>query len=326
LPDPGSCRFFVTGTKIPLFVKKISIAAVLLAAFCCGRAQVTVKKDVTAYLRQLPAPPATLEDAYKNCNCVGASGTTRASGANVAAGVHDAVMADAKSMGALTNTENQQLQQAKTLYNQSQADNVKGMTKDQQLTWVQNNMQGYGNTPQAAAFAQKMQDPTEVARFKAMTPDQKLAYMKASGIDPMKGMAAPQTAVSPAADAESRQKQMQADLTSPQAGQLTGTLDGLLNGNGSAVMPNAQEKLTAMTQAYLAVLSFYERTDSAFGAAITAASYGYTGGSAQDEAVSKLSVGQTLVLYQVSQLETYLNRIYLFGAIQQGAKLHAGSH
>jgi hypothetical protein len=235
-------------------------------------------------------------------------------------------MADAKSMGALTNTENQQLQQAKTLYNQSQADNVKGMTKDQQLTWVQNNMQGYGNTPQAAAFAQKMQDPTEVARFKAMTPDQKLAYMKASGIDPMKGMAVPQTAVSPAADAESKHKQMQADLNTPQAAQLTGTLDGLLNGSGSAAISNAQEKLTAMTQAYLALLSFYQRTDSAFGAAVTAASYGYTGGSGQDEAVSKLAVGQTLVLFQVGQLETYLNRIYQFGATQQGAKLHAGSH
>jgi len=297
-----------------------------MAGFCYGKAQVTVKKDVTAYLRQLPAPPATLENAYKNCHCVSASGAVQASGANVAAGVHDAVMADAKSMGTLTNTENQQLQQAKTLYNQSQADNVKGMSKDQQLTWVQNNMQGYGNTAQAAAFAQKMQDPAEVARFKAMTPDQKLAYMKASGIDPMKGMAVPPTTVSPAADAENKQKQMQDYLNTPQVGQLTGTLEGLLSGNGTTAMPNASEKLTAMAQAYQALLSFYQRADSAYGAAMTAASYGYTGGAGQDEAVSKLAVGQALVFYQVGQLETYLNRIYQFGATQQGAKLNAGSH
>ena len=153
----GRSRSFVSSTKIPFRVKKICIATLLMAGFCYGKAQVTVKKDVTAYLRQLPAPPATLENAYKNCHCVSASGAVQASGANVAAGVHDAVMADAKSMGTLTNTENQQLQQAKTLYNQSQADNVKGMSKDQQLTWVQNNMQGYGNTAQAAAFAQNKQ-------------------------------------------------------------------------------------------------------------------------------------------------------------------------
>jgi hypothetical protein len=164
LPHPGSSRLFVSSTKLPIFVKKISIAALLMAGFCSGRAQVTLKKDVTAYFRQLPAPPATLEDAYKNCHCLSASGMVQASGANVDAGLHDAMMADAKSMGTLTNTQNQQLQQAKTLYNQSQADNVKGMTKDQQLTWVQNNMQGYGNTSQAAAFAQKMQDPAEWPR------------------------------------------------------------------------------------------------------------------------------------------------------------------
>ena len=212
-----------------------------------------LKKDVTAYFRQLPAPPATLEDAYKNCHCPGASGTVQAGGANVDAGVHNAIMADAKSMGTLTNTQNQQVRQAKTLYNQSQADNVKGMTKDQQLTWVQNNMQGYGNTAQAAAFAQKMQDPAEVARFKAMTPDQKLAYMKASGIDPMKGIAPPQTTASPAADAESKQKQMQDELGTAQAGRLTGTLDGLLTGTGTTAMSDAQAKLTAMAQAYLAL-------------------------------------------------------------------------
>lgn len=297
-----------------------------MAGFCYGRAQVTVKKDVTAYLRQLPAPPTTPEDAYKNCHCLSASGTVQAAGANVDAGLHEAIMADAKSMGTLTNTENQQLQQAKTLYNQSQADNVKGMSKDQQLTWVQNNMQGYGNTPQAAAFAQKMQDPAEVAKFKAMTPDQKLAYMKASGIDPMKGVGAPQTTVAPATDAESKQKQMQDNLNTPRAGQLTGTLEGLLSGNGASAMTNTQEKLTAMAQAYLALLSFYEGADSAYGAAMTAASYGYTGGAGQDEAVSKLAVGQILVLYQVGQLESYLNRIYQFGATQQAAKLRAGSH
>jgi hypothetical protein len=307
-------------------VKKICIAALLTAGFCYGRAQVTLKKDVTAYFRQLPAPPATLEDAYKNCHCPGASGTVQASGANVDAGVHNAIMADAKSMGTLTNTQNQQVRQAKTLYNQSQADNVKGMTKDQQLTWVQNNMQGYGNTAQAAAFAQKMQDPAEVARFKAMTPDQKLAYMKASGIDPMKGIAPPQTTASPAADAESKQKQMQDELGTAQAGRLTGTLDGLLTGTGTTAMSDAQAKLTAMAQAYLALLSLYERTDSAYGAAMIAANYGYTGDAGQDEAVNKLAVGQTLVLIQLGQLETYLNRIYQFGATQQSAKLRTGGH
>jgi hypothetical protein len=307
-------------------MKKICISALLLAGFCYGRAQVTVKKDVTAYFQQLPAPPATLEDAYKNCHCLGASGAVQASAANVAASVNDAIMADAKSMGSLTNTQTQQLQQAKTLYNQSQADNVKGMNKNQQLTWVQNNMQGYGNTAQAAAFAQKMQDPAEVAKFKAMTPDQKLAYLKANGIDPMKGVTPPQAAASPVLDAEGKQKQMQDDLNTPHAGQLTGTLEGLLNGNSTATISNAEQKLAAMAQAYLNLLSLYERVDSPYAAALMAANYGYTGDANQDEAVNKLTVGQTLVLYQVARLETYLNRIYQFGATQQSAKLRAGNH
>ena len=163
-------------------MKKISITALVLAGCLYGRAQVTVKKDVIAYFRQLPSPPATLEEAYKNCHCLTAAGSVQAGGAGVAAGVHQSITADLQSMGRLSNGEAKQVKQATALHDQAVADNVSGMSKDQQLSWVKNNMQGYGNASGDAAFAQRMRDPAELAKFKAMTPDQKLAYMRAKNL------------------------------------------------------------------------------------------------------------------------------------------------
>jgi hypothetical protein len=304
-------------------MKKIFLPVLALAAYANGQAQVTVKKDVTAYFRQLPAPPATIGDAYKNCQCVTAAGAVQANGPAVAAAVHESIMADAKLIGTLTNTENQQLQQAKTTVNQAKADNVSGMNKNDQLTWVQNNMQSYGNTAQAAAFAQKMQDPAEVAKFKAMTPAQKMAYLQANGVAPANGAVPPTQASNPVANAQATQTKMQQDLNNYQAGQYTGTLEALLAPSG-AQNGDAQQKLVAMDNAYNALLSFYRRTDSAYGLAMTAANYGYTGDAGQDKAVTELSAGQLTVLTQVGQLEEYLDRIYQYGASQQAAKLKGG--
>lgn len=303
-------------------MKKIFLLAIVLGTFARGRAQVTVKKDVAAYFSQLPAPPATIADASKNCHCTNASGVIQGNSPGVAAAVHDSILANAKAMGTLTATENQQLQQAKVTVNQANADNFNKMNKDQQLTWAQNNMQGYGNTAQGAAFAQKLQDPTEMAKFKAMTPAQKLAYLQANGIDPMKGAAAPAQAAGPAADAQSKQQKMQQDLNNYQAGQYTGTLEALLNGSQPASAADAQQKLQAMDNAYNGLLNFYRRTDSPFASALVTANYGYTGDADQDKHVTGFSAGQALILQQVGQLETYLNRIYQFGA--QAAKSQGG--
>jgi hypothetical protein len=310
-------------SKSPIHVKKIIVLALVIGSFSRGRAQVTVKKDVTTYFNQLPAPPTSIEEAYKNCHCLNGSGTVQANGPGVAGAVHASIIADAKSIGTLTGTENQQLQQAKITANQAKADNVSAMNKDQQLTWVQNNMQSYGNTAQAAAFAQKMQDPAEVAKFKAMTPAQKMAYLQANGIAPTTG-AVPQTqAGNPAANAESAQTKMQQDLNSFQAGQYTGRLEALLAPSG-AQNGDAQQKLVTMNNAYNSLLSFYRHTDSSYGLAMIAANYGYTGDSGQDKAVSALSAGQLTVLTQVTQLEGYLDRIYQYGATQQATKLKGG--
>jgi hypothetical protein len=294
-----------------------------MAAFAHSHAQVTVKKDVTAYFSQLPAPPATIGDAYTNCHCLNAAGAVQASGPGVAAAIHESLVTDAKSIGTLTGTENQQLQQAKTTANQAKADNVSGMNKNDQLTWVQNNMQSYGNTAQAAAFAQKMQDPAEVAKFKAMTPAQKMAYLQANGIAPANGAIPPTQAGNPVANAQATQTKMQQDLNNPQAGQYTGTLEVLLAASGTPT-GDAQQKLVAMDNAYNGLLSFYRRTDSAYGLAMTAANYGYTGDAGQDKAVTELSAGQVIVLTQVGQLEGYLDRIYRYGASQQATKLKGG--
>jgi hypothetical protein len=302
-------------------MKKTFLLALVLGTFARGRAQVTVKKDLTAYLNQLPAPPATVSDAYKNCHCLNATGVIQANSPGVAAAVHDSVLANAKQMGTLTATENQQLQQAKVTANQANADHVNTMTKDQQLTWAQNNMQGYGNTAQAATFAQKMQDPAEVAKFKAMTPAQKMAYLQANGVAPANGALPAPPANNVVVDAQTKQQKMQQDLNNYQAGQYTGTLEALLTQPPSAA--DAQQKLQAMGNAYNGLLAFYKRTDSPFASALIAANYGYTGGADQDKNVTGFSAGQVLIMEQVGQLETYLNRIYQYGA--QAAK-SAGSH
>jgi hypothetical protein len=230
-------------------MKKIFLPALILGAFADSHAQVTVKKDVTAYFSQLPAPPASIGDAYKNFHCLNALGVVQGNGTGVAPTIHESILADAKSIGTLTNTENQQLQQAKITANQAKADNVSGMDKNQQLTWAQNNMQGYGNTAQAAAFAQKMQDPAEVAKFKAMTPAQKMAYLQANGVAPANGMAPPAQASNPVANAQAAQSKMQQDLNNPQPGQYTSTLEALLASSGTQT-GDAQQKLTAMDNAY----------------------------------------------------------------------------
>src|SRR5580658_1406376 len=295
-------------------MKKIALFALVLGTFARGRAQVTVKKDITAYFSQLPAPPATVSDAAKNCHCTNASGVIQGNSSGVAAAVHDSILSNAKAMGTLTATENQQLQQAKATVNQANADNFNKMNKDQQLTWAQNNMQGYGNTAQAAALAQKLQDPAEVAKFKAMTPAQKMAYLQANGVDPMKAAAPPPPANNAVADAQSKQQKMQQDLNNYQAGQYTGTLEGLLNGAQPASPADAQQKLLAMANAYNGLLGFYKRTDSSFASALIAANFGYTGDADQDKNVSGFAAGQGLILQQVGQLESYLNRIYQYGA------------
>jgi hypothetical protein len=303
-------------------MKKIFLLALVLCAFARGQAQVTVRKDLTAYFSQLPAPPSNVSDAYKNCRCLNASGVIQANSPGVAAAVHDSILANAKQMGTLTATENQQLQQAKVTVNQANADNFNKMNKDQQLTWAQNNMQGYGNTAQAAALAQKLQDPAEVAKFKAMTPAQKMAYLQANGIDPMKAGAPAAPTNSAAADAQAKQLKMQQDLNNYQAGQYTGTLEGLLSGAQPASATDAQQKLQAMDNAYSGLLAFYKRTDSPFASALILANYGYTGGADQDKNVTGFSGGQVLIMEQVGQLETYLNRIYQYGA--QAAKSPGG--
>jgi hypothetical protein len=303
-------------------MKKLLLIALVLGAFARGQAQVTVRKDITVYFSQLPAPPATIADAYKNCRCTNASGVIQGNSAGVAAAVHDSILSNAKQMGTLTATENQQLQQAKVTANQANADGFNKMNKDQQLTWVQNNMQSYGNTAQAAALAQKLQDPAEVAKFKAMTPAQKMAYLQANGVDPMKAAAPAPPANNAVTDAQTKQQKMQQDLNNYQAGQYTGTLEALLNGPQSASAADAQQKLLAMNNAYNGLLAFYKRTDSSFASALVAVNYGYTGSADHDKNVTGFSAGQVLIMEQVGQLETYLNRIYQYGA--QAAKSQGG--
>ena len=314
-------------------MKKISITALVLAGCLYGRAQVTVKKDVIAYFRQLPSPPATLEEAYKHCHCLSTAGTVQAGGTGVAAGVHSSITADLQSMGKFTNGEAQQVKQATALHDQAVADNVSGMSKDQQLSWVKNNMQGYGNASGDAAFAQKMRDPAELAKFKAMTPDQKLAYMKANGLDPMKGaavakqgaspvvagpMAASPVGASPVAMAEGLQIRIQNDLAQPRANPWGAALQQLLAESWNGGAADAQRRLVAMNDNYRRLLAFYMHIDSAYGVAMTAANYGYTGDAGQDNGITKLATGQYLILNQVAQLEAFLNGIYQFGAVQAG--------
>jgi hypothetical protein len=202
---------------------------------------------VTAYFRQLPAPPATLAEAYKNCNCLSASGSIQSTGTGVAAGVHESLVADLKAMGIVTKTETQQIQQGTALASQARADNVNGMSRSQQTS-----------------------------------------------------------------------------MSGTQATQLTAALTTLLSTPWQGSAADAQQRLKAMNTAYSNLQAFYEQTDNAYGIAITAANYGYSGDATQDQALTQLSSGQYTVLNQVGQLEGFLNRIYQFGATQQALLLKGG--
>lgn len=305
-------------------MKKIIIAVIGLASCLSLCAQVTIKKDLTQYFSQLPAPPSSLQDAYQHCQCLGRNGQVMDT-ASLTSGLHTGLLSDAQSMGTLTNTQAQQAQQAMALGNQIQADNVNGMTKDQQLTWVQNNMQNQGNAAGMASFAQKMRDPAEAARFKAMTPAQKMAYMQQAGVDPSKNVAIPTTSTNPQVNiALAKQKQMTADATTPQAQQLTGTLNGLLDPTGTVNPATAQQRLTQMGTAYSALKTLYQNADTAYQTSLQTAGYGYTGDAGQDFNVNHLAAGQQQILIQVSQLEGYLDKIYQFGANAQATILKTG--
>jgi len=200
----------------------ISFAAVISLSEL--NAQVTVKKDLLLYYPMLPAMPATLEDAYNKCTVK--NGTCKAD--SLVAPLQRNINADSKSMGSLTATQTQQVQQGQALANKMQADNVKGMTDDQKLQYVQNNQQLNGGNPQQIAFAQKMKDdPAEKARLQNMTDAQKIAYLQQNGMlngnaTQGQGIMASASSNDPgkAADALAKQKQMQSDSITQKKNQL----------------------------------------------------------------------------------------------------------
>ena len=191
-------------------------------------AQVTVKKDVLLYYPMLPAMPSTLEDAYNKCTVK--NGTCKAD--SLVAPLQRNINADSKSMGSLTATQTQQMQQGQALANKMKADNVQGMTDDQKLQYVQNNQQLNGGNPQQIAFAQKMKDdPAEKARLQNMTPEQKMAYLQQNGVltpnAQAQGTMANTGSNDPgkSADALTKQRQMQSDSITQKKNQLVQALN-----------------------------------------------------------------------------------------------------
>jgi hypothetical protein len=116
--------------------------------------------------------------------------------------------------------------------------------------------------------------------------------------------------------AQDKQTRMQNDLAQPQASPWGATLQRMLAESWSGGAVDAQRRLVVMNDNYRRLLAFYMHTDSAYGVAMTAANYGYTGDAGQDDGITRLTTGQYLILNQVAQLEAFLNGIYQFGAAQ----------
>jgi len=196
--------------------------------------QVTVKKDLVAYYDQLPAMPATLQDAYDKCNCK----TGRCNADTLVAALKRSLQSDAEAMNTLTDANAKSMQNGKALATQMDKDNVKGMNDNQKLDYAKNNSSLNGGNPNAIAFAQKMQnDPAEKAKLQAMSPSEKIAYLQqngmlggATGMPATTQPAAPSPLDNPKIDsAVSKRDQMQAKLGSADRSRLTVTIEHLVD-------------------------------------------------------------------------------------------------
>ncbi len=156
-------------------MKKTIAIAFILVPFC-ARGQSIAKIDMIAMLNTIPQPPASVTMARDKSTC---NPSFCNSDALFAAFEQD--FNSAESQWKVMNTaQQQQVDSAKQLA--SSLSGLQGKSTSDQLAIAQKNIPGM-NTG-AVSLAQQMQDPAFKAKFMAMTPEQKLAYMQSSGAIP----------------------------------------------------------------------------------------------------------------------------------------------
>ncbi len=338
--------------------KSTLIAITILFSAATIIAQVTVKKDIMSYFAMLPAMPSSMQDAYQKCICR-PSGCTADS---LVSPINRSLKGDQGAMGNLTATQEKVKTNGEALGTQMQNDHVQQMNDDQKLQYAQNNQQLNGGNPDAIAWAQKMKDdPAEKAKFQAMTPDQKMAYMQQNGLmksanynsqfsmgtsdsgkatDALRKLKQMQTtesndpkvqAFNDATDmtkinqAHSQlDQQQQAELSKLNLG------EGTTNAAAAKVVSNkykqkhldlASTELQNMVNAYNDLYNSYKNAAIPFCSAVQSISYGYTGDANQDHEINMLAMGQAEVLNYVSQLTNGVKTIYEFGAKWQVTSL-----
>ncbi len=154
--------------------KTIAIAFILVPL--CARGQSIAKIDMIAMLKEIPQPPSSVAMAYDKSTC-----NPSFCNADALFTSFENDMNSAESQWKVMNVaQQQQVDSAKQLA--ASLSGIQGKSTSEQLAIAQKNIPGM-NTG-AVSMAQQMQDPAFKAKFMAMTPEQKLAYMQSSGAIP----------------------------------------------------------------------------------------------------------------------------------------------
>ncbi len=136
-------------------------------------AQTPAKIDILKAMNEIPAPPASVQDAYSKSTC-----TEQSCKSDALFTAFESDWQSAQNQWKVLNAaQARQVDSAKQLANAMQ-----GQSTTTQLEVAKKNIPGANQN--AMAFAQQMQDPAFKQKFMAMTTEQKMALMQGGGVVP----------------------------------------------------------------------------------------------------------------------------------------------
>jgi hypothetical protein len=139
-------------------------------------AQTPAKIDILKAMNEIPAPPASAQDAYSKSTC-----TEQSCKSDALFTAFESDWQSAQNQWKVLNLfQARQVDSAKQLANSMKP--AVGQSTAQQLEVAKQNIPGVNQN--VMSFAQQMQDPAFKQKFMAMTPQQKMALMQGGGVVP----------------------------------------------------------------------------------------------------------------------------------------------
>jgi hypothetical protein len=155
-------------------MRRTILIALAMATPILARAQTPAKIDILKAMNEIPAPPASVQDAYSKSTC-----TSQNCKSDALFSAFESDWQSAQNQWKVLNqAQVRQMDSAKQLAN-SMKSSV-GQSTTQQLEAAKQNIPGVN--PNVMSFAEQMQDPAFKQKFMAMTPEQKMAYMQSGGV------------------------------------------------------------------------------------------------------------------------------------------------